>query len=197
MRAEDIIDRQAAHMGRLLDDLLDISRITRGSLELRKSATTLDAAVSTAVESAQPFMDAKHHALKVNLPDHTVRLEADPARLAQILSNLLINAAKFTPEGGRIELEATNGSEEVIVTVRDNGIGIGPELMPRLFTLLAQAIRRSTCREWLGVGLALVRGLVHLHGGTIEAKSAGARSRERVHRAAAGRHRRRARSREP
>jgi len=174
MRAEDIIDRQAAHMGRLLDDLLDISRITRGSLELRKSATTLDAAVSTAVESAQPFMDAKHHALKVNLPDHTVRLEADPARLAQILSNLLINAAKFTPEGGRIELEATNGSEEVIVTVRDNGIGIGPELMPRLFTLLAQAQPAlDRAENGLGVGLALVRGLVHLHGGTIEAKSAG------------------------
>jgi PAS domain S-box-containing protein len=174
MRAEDIIDRQAAHMGRLLDDLLDVSRITRGSLELRKSPTTLDAAVSTAVESAQPFMDAKHHALKVDLPDHTVRLEADPARLAQILSNLLINAAKFTPEGGRIELEATNGPEEVVVTVRDNGIGIGPELMPRLFTLLAQAQPAlDRAENGLGVGLALVRGLVHLHGGTVEAKSAG------------------------
>jgi PAS domain S-box-containing protein len=174
LRAEDIIDRQASHMGRLLDDLLDVSRITRGSLELRKSATTLDAAVSTAIESAQPFMDAKHHALKVDLPDHTVRLEADPARLAQILSNLLINAAKFTPEGGRIELEATNGLEEVIVTVRDNGIGIGPELMPRLFTLLAQAQPAlDRAENGLGVGLALVRGLVHLHGGSVEAKSAG------------------------
>jgi len=174
MRAEDIIDRQAAHMGRLLDDLLDVSRITRGSLELRKSATTLDAAVSTAVESAQPFMDAKHHALKVDLPDHTVRLEADPARLAQILTNLLINAAKFTPEGGRIELEATNDLEEIVVTVRDNGIGIGPELMPQLFTLLAQAQPAlDRAENGLGVGLALVRGLVHLHGGTIEAKSGG------------------------
>jgi PAS domain S-box-containing protein len=173
-RAEDIIDRQAAHMGRLLDDLLDVSRITRGSLELRKSVTTLDSAVATAVEAAQPFIDAKHHALKIELPDHVVRMEADPARLAQILSNLLINAAKFTPEGGRIELEATNGDRDVTVTVRDNGIGIGPELMPRLFTLLAQpqpALDRS--ENGLGVGLALVRGLVHLHGGTIEARSAG------------------------
>ena len=173
-RAEDIIDRQAAHMGRLLDDLLDVSRITRGSLELRKSVTTLDSAVATAVESAQPFIDAKHHALHIELPDHVVRIEADPARLAQIISNLLINAAKFTPEGGRIELEATNGDREVTVTVRDNGVGIGPELMPRLFTLLAQAqpaLDRS--ENGLGVGLALVRGLVHLHGGTVEARSAG------------------------
>jgi len=173
-RAEDIIDRQATHMGRLLDDLLDVSRITRGSLELRKSVTTLDSAVATAVESAQPFIDAKHHALHIELPDHVVRMEADPARLAQIISNLLINAAKFTPEGGRIELEATNGDREVTVTVRDNGVGIGPELMPRLFTLLAQAqpaLDRS--ENGLGVGLALVRGLVHLHGGTVEARSAG------------------------
>jgi PAS domain S-box-containing protein len=173
-RAEDIIDRQATHMGRLLDDLLDVSRITRGSLELRKSVTTLDSAVATAVESAQPFIDAKRHALHIELPDHVVRIEADPARLAQIISNLLINAAKFTPEGGRIELEATNGDREVTVTVRDNGVGIGPELMPRLFTLLAQAqpaLDRS--ENGLGVGLALVRGLVHLHGGTVEARSAG------------------------
>jgi PAS domain S-box-containing protein len=173
-RAEDIIDRQAAHMARLLDDLLDISRITRGSLELRKTAVTLDKAIATAVEGAQPFLDAKRHALQIRLPDHPLHLEADPARLAQILSNLLINAAKFTPESGRIELEAANEGDEVAVTVRDNGIGIGPDVMPRLFSLFSQAqpaLDRTA--NGLGVGLALVRGLVHLHGGTVEARSAG------------------------
>jgi len=173
-RAEDIIDRQATHMSRLLDDLLDISRITRGSLELRKVPITLDSAIATAVEAAQPFMDAKHHSFRIALPDHALRLEADPVRLAQILSNLLINAAKFTPEGGRIELEATNGDSGIVVRIRDNGIGIGPDVMPKLFTLFAQsqpALDRAA--NGLGVGLALVRGLVHLHGGSVEARSEG------------------------
>jgi CheY-like chemotaxis protein len=130
--------------------------------------------LGASVEAARPFLDAKRHTLKLNLPDHPVRLDADPVRLAQIFSNLLINAAKYTNAEGRIELAATHDAGEVVVSVRDNGIGIAEEMMPKLFTLFSQgqsALERS--EEGLGVGLALVRGLVELHGGRVEAESAG------------------------
>jgi CheY-like chemotaxis protein len=161
-------------MGRLLDDLLDISRITRGTLELKKSPLELADVIGDSVEAARPFLEAKGHDFELRLPDHPVPMEADPVRLAQVFSNLLINAAKYTGEGGRISLTAANGAGEVVVTVRDNGMGIAPEMMPRLFTLFSQAqttIARS--QDGLGVGLALVRGLVSLHGGRVEAHSEG------------------------
>ena len=174
-RAEAIIDRQVTHMSRLLDDLLDISRITRGTLELKRSRVDLADVISSAIESAQPFLAAKRHALTVTLPDHDLPVDADPVRLAQVFSNLLINAAKYTAEDGRVELAVTNGQPDVTVTVRDNGIGLSAEMMPKLFHLFSQAhptLERS--ETGLGVGLALVRGLVNLHGGSVSARSEGA-----------------------
>ena len=161
-------------MSRLLDDLLDISRITLGTVALKKEPTSLATAIETSVEAAQPFIDAKRHELTIDLPGHPVVFEADPVRLAQIFSNLLINAAKYTTRGGHIELSATNGDGQVIVSVRDNGIGISAEMMPRIFTLFSQAQPAlGRTEEGLGVGLTMVRALVDLHGGTIEARSEG------------------------
>jgi PAS domain S-box-containing protein len=173
-RAEEIIERQVAHMSRLLDDLLDISRITRGTLELKKSQTELTVVIGTAIEAARPMLDAKRHALSLDLPKEAVRLAADPVRLAQVFSNLLINAAKYTDPGGQIQLRAVQEKGSVVVTVRDNGIGISADMMPRLFELFSQAHTALDRSEGgLGVGLALVRGLVALHGGKVQARSEG------------------------
>jgi PAS domain S-box-containing protein len=174
LQAQAIIERQVEHMGRLLDDLLDVSRITRGTLMLRPSAVELAAAVATAQESARPLIEARRHTLVVKLPHEPIRLVADPVRLAQVLANLLINAAKYTDSGGRIELEARREGGEAVVGVRDNGTGISPEMMPRMFTLFAQAspaLERS--EGGLGIGLSLVRGLVELHGGSVSVSSQG------------------------
>lgn len=173
-RAEEVIERQVAHMSHLLDDLLDVSRITRGTLALKKCPTELTSVLGAAIESARPLLDAKRHALQINLAKEPVRLEADPVRLAQVFCNLLINAAKYTDPGGEIELRTEHGDGEVVVTVRDNGIGISEDMLPRLFTPFTQA-RGAVDRSegGLGVGLSLVRGLVTLHGGTVRASSAG------------------------
>ncbi|HVY82761.1 MAG TPA: PAS domain S-box protein [Steroidobacteraceae bacterium] len=174
-RAEEIIERQVAHMSHLLDDLLDVSRITRGSLHLKMSRTELTAIIGTAIEAARPILDSKRHTLSVDLPKDPVRITADPVRLAQVFSNLLVNAAKYTDPGGRIELAAVRDGRGIVVTVRDNGIGISPKMMPRLFTMFAQADDVLTRAEGgLGIGLALAQGLVQLHGGTITARSDGA-----------------------
>ena len=173
-QAQGIIERQVEHMGRLLDDLLDVSRITRGTLILRRSSVDLDSAVAAAQEAARPLIEARRHTLVVSLPAERIRLVADPVRLAQVLANLLINAAKYTDAGGRIELSGRRDRGELLVTVRDNGIGISSEMMPRVFTLFAQASSALERSEGgLGIGLALVRGLVELHGGTISAHSGG------------------------
>ena len=174
-RAHEIIERQVVHMSHLLDDLLDVSRITRGTIELRKSRIELQSVIDAAVDAARPVIEAKHHQLSVALPETAVYLNADPVRLTQVFSNLLINAAKYTDAGGTIHLGAVRALDEVAVSIRDNGIGITPEMMPRLFTLFTQAhsaLERS--QEGLGVGLALVRALVTLHGGRIDARSDGA-----------------------
>jgi two-component sensor histidine kinase len=160
-RVEEIIERQVSHMSRLLDDLLDILRITRGTLGLQKSRTELTAVIATAIEAARPVLDTKRHALSVDLPKEPVRIEADTVRLAQVFSNLLINAAKYTDPGGRIELSAAQDGGDILLRVRDDGIGISAEMMPRLFTMFSQAEG------------ALTRGLVELHGGTITARSEG------------------------
>jgi signal transduction histidine kinase/CheY-like chemotaxis protein len=174
-RSEEIVERQVAHMSRLLDDLLDISRITRGTLELKKSRTELTSVVGAAIETARPIIDTKGHRLTLNLPREAVRLDADPVRLAQVFANLLINAAKYTGSGGHIQLSAQRQRGEIVVAVRDNGIGIAAQAMPRLFTLFSQVHdAHGRSEEGLGVGLALVRGLVGLHGGTVEAHSEGA-----------------------
>ncbi|MGA2397008.1 MAG: PAS domain S-box protein [Steroidobacteraceae bacterium] len=173
-RAEEIIERQVAHMSRLLDDLLDVSRITRGMLELKRADTELTVVLGTAIEAARPILDAKGHDLSLDLPKQAVRLVADSVRLAQVFSNLLINAAKYTDPGGHIELCAAQIDNEVIVSVRDNGMGISTDMMPRLFTMFAQDSTVVNHSEGgLGIGLALARGVVDLHGGRVEARSAG------------------------
>jgi CheY-like chemotaxis protein len=170
----DVIDRQVRQMARLLDDLLDISRVTLGKLELRKERVTLAAVVDSAVETSRPLVRAGGHDLTVALPDEPVYLEADPVRLAQVFSNLLNNAAKYTERGGRIRLTARFAGPEVEVSVKDTGIGIAPEHLPRLFdkfSQVASALERS--QGGLGIGLSLVKGLVGMHGGSIEARSDG------------------------
>jgi len=172
--ADEIMERQVAHMSRLLDDLLDISRITRGSLELKKAPAELTSVLSTAIETARPLLDAKHHELCLDFPHEAVRLEADSVRLAQVFSNLLVNAAKYTDTHGKIELSAHREAGEVVVCVRDNGIGICAEMMPQVFTMFVQAGgNQGRAEGGLGVGLALVRGIVTLHGGTVHVRSDG------------------------
>jgi signal transduction histidine kinase/ActR/RegA family two-component response regulator len=172
--ADEIMERQVTHMSRLLDDLLDISRITRGKLELKKVPAELTSVLSAAIETARPLLDAKQHTLALEFPREAMRLEADPVRLAQVFSNLLINAAKYTDPHGNIQLNARREGEEIVVSVRDNGIGISAQMMPRLFTMFAQEEGIGDRTEGgLGVGLALVRGLVALHGGTLRAHSEG------------------------
>ena len=138
-----MIERQVSHMSRLLDDLLDVSRITLGKFELKKSQTELSSVIEAALEAARPALDARHHGVSVDLPSRPARLEADPVRLSQVFSNLLINAAKYTDPGGRIHLEATQEDGQIIVSVRDNGIGISAELIPRLFYLVHTGSRSA------------------------------------------------------
>ena len=173
--AEEVIERQVAHMSRLLDDLLDVSRITMGKLELKKQPTELNAVLDAAVEAARPTLDAKGHTLSLDPPAPPVWLVADPVRLTQVFSNLLINAAKYTDAGGRIDMTASVDGGKVTVRVRDNGVGISREMLPRLFVPFFQGDALTWRAEGgLGVGLSLVRGLVTLHGGNIEAFSEGA-----------------------
>jgi PAS domain S-box-containing protein len=167
-----IIERQTAHMSRLLDDLLDVSRITRGALELRKQFMELQAIVLSAVEACRPLLEAKRQRLTISLPEEPVHLEADSVRLAQVFSNLLINAAKFGNANGKVEIQAVVEARTVQVTVRDDGVGISQEMMPRLFTMFCQdPLHRR--EGGLGVGLCLVRELVALHGGAVRAHSGG------------------------
>lgn len=173
--ARGVIDRQLQLMSRLLEDLLDVSRISRNSLQLRKERVELAAAVEAAVETSRPVIDAGHHQLTVDLPTEPVWLEADLVRLAEVFANLLNNAAKYTEEGGRIYLAAERCGSEVVVSVKDNGIGISADMLPRVFEIFSQskrALERS--QGGLGIGLSLVKGLVELHGGSIECRSDGA-----------------------
>jgi signal transduction histidine kinase len=174
MWALDVIDRQAGHMALLLDDLLDISRISRGSLALRLQPVELSEVVDAALETARPLVDRKKHHVDLKLPRQPVLVQVDPVRLAQVLSNLLSNAAKYTDGGGRIEVEGGLSDEGVVLRVRDNGIGLSAQAQRAIFTMFSQvssALDRS--EGGLGIGLALSRGLVALHGGTLEAHSEG------------------------
>jgi PAS domain S-box-containing protein len=173
--ASEILDRQVEHMTRLVEDLLDISRISRGDVSLRKHEVDLADVVRIAVETSRPLLEAAGHRLDINLPRSPVNVVADRLRLAQVFSNLLNNAAKYTPAGGRIGLELSKANGTVAVSVRDNGIGIAAGDMPRLFSMYTQLESgRRRAPGGLGVGLALARQLVELHGGTIEARSPGA-----------------------
>jgi PAS domain S-box-containing protein len=173
-RAEAVITRQVAHMSRLLDDLLDSSRITRGTLELKKTRTELTSVLGAAIETSRPALLEKRHELLLDLPRQAMLLDADPVRLAQVFSNLLLNASKYTDSGGRITLRAAQDQDDLIISVRDNGIGISAEMLPQLFKLFTQAPGSCGRSEGgLGIGLALARGLTELHGGRIEAHSVG------------------------
>jgi PAS domain S-box-containing protein len=172
--ARDVIDRQVRVMARLLEDLLDVSRITQGKLELRRECVGIGSIVKSAVETSGPSIDAAGAMLQLDLDDATVYVDGDPVRLAQVLSNLLNNAAKYTDRGGTIRVSSRREGPNVVLSVKDNGIGIAPEAMAHLFEMFSQAqpaLERS--QGGLGIGLALVRGLVHLHGGTVEARSDG------------------------
>jgi PAS domain S-box-containing protein len=170
----DVIERQVTHMSRLLEDLLDASRIAQGKLELRRTLLPLAEVIEAAVETCRPAIDAAGHELHVSLPLASLQVEADPVRLAQVFGNLLTNAAKYTERGGRIDIEAKQEGREAVVRVRDTGIGIAPEMRGRLFQLFAQdASSAQRSQGGLGIGLSLVKGLVELHGGRVEAKSDG------------------------
>jgi signal transduction histidine kinase/ActR/RegA family two-component response regulator len=173
-QARDMIERQVQHLVRLVDDLLDVSRILRGKIELRPEPVALAAVFARAVEVAQPTVDAQGQGLAVSLPPQPVRLEADVVRLAQVVGNLLVNAAKYTDRAGRIWLTGERDGAEAVIRVRDSGVGIAPELLPRVFDLFTQADRSlARSRGGLGIGLTVVRRLVELHGGTVVATSPG------------------------
>jgi PAS domain S-box-containing protein len=173
-RAREIMGRQVEQMVRLVDDLLDVSRIMQGKIELRRERVELAAVVARGVEMARPVIDAHRHELTVSLPPEPVWLEADVIRLAQVVSNLLTNAAKYTEDGGHIWLNAGREGTGVAVRVRDTGVGIEPAVLPQLFGLFVQADRTlGRSQGGMGVGLALVRRLVEMHGGSVEASSDG------------------------
>jgi PAS domain S-box-containing protein len=167
------IERQSQHLVRLVDDLLDIARVTRGKLELKRRRVELQSFVSKAIEIAAPLIERQRHVLEVAL-EPGVWIDGDEFRLAQLLANLLTNAAKYTPDSGSIRIEAHTQDAQVWLCVRDSGCGIAPELLPRLFAPFVQAMQTSERSQGgLGLGLALARSLAELHGGTIEVESAG------------------------
>ena len=172
--ARDVIERQMGHMTRLIDDLLDVSRINQGKLHLQRSRVDLAAVVQAACETSQPLIEAGGHALTVTLPDEPVVLDADPARLAQALGNLLANAAKYTPQGGHIAVHATRQADGLCLAVRDTGIGIAADRLAGIFAMFSQVENSlNRAQGGLGIGLALVRQLVELHGGSVQADSEG------------------------
>ena len=173
-RALDMIERQSTHLTRLVDDLLDVSRINERKVLLKQEIVDVKNVLIAAVELARPFIDANQHRLRITLPVEALYVKCDPARMTQVVGNLLNNAAKYTNPGGDIELVAERLDDAVMLTVRDNGIGIAPDLLPHVFELFTQAERTiDRSQGGLGIGLSLVKSLVALHGGSVEAKSAG------------------------
>ncbi|MGH8169103.1 MAG: hybrid sensor histidine kinase/response regulator, partial [Steroidobacteraceae bacterium] len=169
-----LIRRQTAQMTALLDDLLDLARIAQGRLALRLKVVSFKAVLDSAIEAARPSIERKDHLLTVSVPPGEPIVRADPARLSQVISNILVNAAKYTDPGGRIALTARAGEGEVCVSIKDNGIGIPPDALDHIFTLFSQLDASSARIDGgIGIGLALVKGIVELHGGTVEARSDG------------------------
>jgi PAS domain S-box-containing protein len=170
--AREMMERQLSHMVRLIDDLLDISRITRNKMELRRATVTLADVIRGAIEAARPVIEEAGHALAVMLPSDPIELDADLTRLAQVFSNLLTNSAKYTPRGGTIWLSAERSGEKAFISVRDTGIGIPEKSLPTIFDMFSQVDRSvERSKGGLGIGLALVKGLVEMHGGTVAAES--------------------------
>ena len=173
-RSREIVERQIEHMTRLIDDLLDVSRITRGKIELREQPLLLSSVVERAIESARPLIDERGHRIALDLPAEPVTFLADPARLSQVFANLLNNAAKYTDVGGRIWVRARVEGKDLVVAVKDDGPGLTKELRSYVFDLFMQGPQsRTRARGGLGIGLTLVRRLVELHGGTVDALSEG------------------------
>jgi PAS domain S-box-containing protein len=174
-RERAVIDRQVRHLVRLVDDLLDVSRITRGKIDLKHEDVELADVVARAVEVASPLLEERQHRLTVAVPRSGLLLRGDVTRLAQAVTNLLTNAAKYTPAGGNIHVRASHEGREAVLSVLDDGVGISPTLLPKVFDLFVQGsqdVDRS--QGGLGLGLTIVRNLVELHGGSVEARSAGA-----------------------
>jgi PAS domain S-box-containing protein len=173
--SHEVIQRQVRQLTRLVDDLLDVSRISRGKIELRPQRVDLAALVRSSAQVVRPLIDERGHDLRLTIAPDTIELEADPVRLEQVLVNLLNNAAKYTEPGGRIELEAIVEPDHAVVRVADTGIGIAPELLPRIFDLFTQGDRALSRSEGgLGIGLTMVQKLVELHGGRVDVRSDGA-----------------------
>ncbi|MFT3767566.1 MAG: ATP-binding protein [Minicystis sp.] len=174
-RYRGVVERQVRQLSRLVDDLLDVSRITRGKIVLKRERTTVGAALACAIEASRPQIDARRHALAVSLPDEPLPVDADPVRLAQVFANLLNNAAKYTDPGGHIAVRAAREGLDVVVSVRDDGIGIPAEMLERVCDLFVQTdAARGQAQGGLGIGLTLVKRLVELHGGRVEVRSEGA-----------------------
>ena len=167
-----IMERQVGQLTRLVDDLLEVSRISSGKIELRRETVDLGTVVASGLETSRGAIEAAHHTLEVTLPREPLYVDADLVRLTQVVANLLNNAAKYTNAGGSIALEARRENGHAVISVRDNGIGISAELLPRVFDMFAQA-DRARSGSGLGVGLTLVKRLVELHGGEVHARSAG------------------------
>jgi CheY-like chemotaxis protein len=168
------MERQVGHMVRLVDDLMEISRISRGAMELRPERTTLDAIVRSAVDTSTPLINTAQHQLSVELPGEALPVYGDPIRLAQVMANLLNNAAKYTNRGGRIWLRAELDDGDLVLRVRDNGVGIAADALPNIFDMFMQVKNASShTHGGLGIGLSLAKQLVEMHGGSIAATSAG------------------------
>jgi signal transduction histidine kinase len=174
IQALEMMERQVSHLVRLIDDLLDISRITCGKLEIRKQKVSLKSLLSDAVETSRPLIDAGKHTLTVIEPDKPITLEVDPTRLAQVISNLLNNAAKYTPNGGAITLTARSKEDTIQIEVKDTGIGLSPEMLSNIFVMFSQVAPMNTHSQGgLGIGLTLARRFTEMHDGTLEAASLG------------------------
>jgi len=174
LRERMIIERQVRHLERLVDDLLDVSRITRGRIELKRVPVEMADVVTKAIEQVEPLLEQRSHRLVISVPGDRLTVDGDAVRLAQVVSNLLTNAAKYTEPGGEIRVSAAREGATVALRVRDTGVGIAPELLPHVFDLFTQAPQTlARSQGGLGLGLAIVRRLVELHGGRVEAQSAG------------------------
>jgi signal transduction histidine kinase len=174
MWSRDVIERQVKHLSRLVDDLLDVSRITRGNINLTRERVSVSAIINRAIETIHPLIAEHRHELTVEIPDERLEVDGDVTRLTQAVGNLLSNAAKYTDPGGRIAVKVRRSGAQVEISVRDSGIGIPPQMLPRLFTLFTQVDGTAhRAQGGLGIGLALVRQLIAMHGGSVAAHSDG------------------------